>query len=286
MRRLYSARHLSRLFVMLLILVSLSACTRFVYNHADWLVNWYMDDYIQFDRGQKQIFNQQLDELLTWHRQQHLPHYKRFLATVQKDMRQPMSPELLNKHSDQTTAFWKEIMATAMPDLADLFLRLSDEQVDEFLQNLDNEQRKLKKKQQSTSEKKRINQNVQEVEKSLKRFFGKLTDAQRDRIRQWVVNTPNIYASSIQQRLEWQERLADAFAQRNADPQLFRQRIVTLFVQPDTYWPERYQHKVEVNRQQSFKMLSDIQQSLTDKQHAKFNTLINNYMKDIDILQN
>ena len=47
--------------------------TSFFYNRLDTLINWYVDDYVTLTRDQRAEFENQLNELLTWHRREELP---------------------------------------------------------------------------------------------------------------------------------------------------------------------------------------------------------------------
>ena len=61
----------------LLIVAILNGCsaTQVIYNRADILIRWYLDDYVTLDRDQQAHFDERLDALLEWHRQEELPEY-------------------------------------------------------------------------------------------------------------------------------------------------------------------------------------------------------------------
>ena len=57
-------------------LVLLSACSNtFLYNQLDWIVPWYVDDFVDLNRQQRQDLKTQVRELLTWHRGEELATY-------------------------------------------------------------------------------------------------------------------------------------------------------------------------------------------------------------------
>ena len=52
---------------LLLWIVLLSGCsTKFAYNNIDWLVNWYIDDYVVLDTQQEKQFDAILDKWTAW----------------------------------------------------------------------------------------------------------------------------------------------------------------------------------------------------------------------------
>ena len=39
------------------------------------MIRWYLDDYVTLSRDQQAQFDERLDDLLSWHRQEELPGY-------------------------------------------------------------------------------------------------------------------------------------------------------------------------------------------------------------------
>ena len=67
-------------------LALLSGCStiRIVYNQADTILAWMADDYFDLAAAQKQDFHTRIDRLLTWHRQEQLPDYARWLEEIKQ----------------------------------------------------------------------------------------------------------------------------------------------------------------------------------------------------------
>ena len=60
---------------LILCLVSGCSATQFIYNRVDIVIRWYLDDYVSLSRDQQAQFDERLDDLLSWHRQEELPSY-------------------------------------------------------------------------------------------------------------------------------------------------------------------------------------------------------------------
>jgi hypothetical protein len=270
--------------LLIALVLTLSGCTRFIYNHADWLISWYIDDYIDFNRTQKKIFRNYLDSQLEWHRQHELPRYKRFMEQLLVDINKPMTVEQMQQRSDESVDFWTAIMSNAMPGMAQQFLDLSEQQARHFLSQIEKEQRSLEYDQQHSSLEDSIKRRIESTEKSFGRFIGRLTDEQSGILANWAQQTHEIYPATIAQRSLWQEQLIKTFAKRRENPQQFRSEIFDLFVHADRYWTASYQQLMEKNQRVSYKMLVDIQHSLTDKQLRKLQKTLKNYIKDISKL--
>ena len=73
-RRASFSRSLVALLVVAFVLAGCSA-NRFLYNRADTFVRWALDDYVDLKSEQKKQFDEDLDDLLDWHRREELPLY-------------------------------------------------------------------------------------------------------------------------------------------------------------------------------------------------------------------
>lgn len=273
-----------RFLILGLILLSLSGCTRFIYNYADWLISWHVGGYIDFTRSQQRVFDDFIDEQLRRHRQQELPRYSTYLETFYDELQQPMTPQQVELRFDQSIEFWQDIFIEAMPEMNKIFLQLSDQQVEEFLAKLSTEQKKLEHDHKKRSAEKNIELRAKNLEKALKRFIGRPNDKQRKQIDQWSRDTSGIFASSIKQHKRWQQQINITFREHRGNRQLFSREATQLFIYPDSYWDDAYTQRIKENRQLSFILFSDIQQSLTAKQHKKLNKTLKGYMKDLQIL--
>ena len=79
---------LHRLLIGALIAVSLSACmgVKFTYNNLDWLLPWYVEDYITLTDIQEEQFEQEFEDLWAWHRENELPKYVTSLKQLEEDI--------------------------------------------------------------------------------------------------------------------------------------------------------------------------------------------------------
>ena len=60
--------------------------TKFAYNNIDWLIYWYIDDYIELTPKQEQAFDEKLSGWLEWHKQQELPQYLSHIDELVSDI--------------------------------------------------------------------------------------------------------------------------------------------------------------------------------------------------------
>ena len=71
-----------------------TACSnKFFYNQLDWLIPWYVDDYVDLTLVQKENLDKQVEMLLQWHRGEELSQgYIAILDRHRKGRYRIMSP--------------------------------------------------------------------------------------------------------------------------------------------------------------------------------------------------
>ena len=101
------------------VLSCLFACssTRLAYNYLDWVISWYLDDYIQLNKEQDDYYDRQLDELLQWHRSDQLPRYVRFVDEMMLHINKSVHTDMLLERKKTMREFVRVFMARAAPGL-------------------------------------------------------------------------------------------------------------------------------------------------------------------------
>ena len=119
------------IFILMLSFTMLSACSsKFAYNNVDWLLYWYLDDYIELEKDQKQRFDQELDTWLVWHRGSELNAYKKQLEQIQQDILQgKTTQEQWLSHFEHARSHWLRLRNTVTPELVAMAPLLSDSQI-------------------------------------------------------------------------------------------------------------------------------------------------------------
>ena len=91
-----------KILAILLLPLLLTSCTvSFTYNHLDWIIPWYVDDYVDLTRDQKKSLRQQLEPILTWHREEELVRYVEILDGIEASLAQPLTAEEVNRWIQQ-----------------------------------------------------------------------------------------------------------------------------------------------------------------------------------------
>jgi hypothetical protein len=158
----------------------LSACsTKFVYKNVDWLVYWYVDDFVELTNQQEDIVDAKLATWLEWHKESELPLYIKHLRELSGDIRtQQLSFDKMGYHQQKAADHWMRLKAKIIPDLVAISPMLSQEQVDSMFKEIDKmneEEADEREELLAKAPEKRKSESLKRKKRNLKRWIGKLT---------------------------------------------------------------------------------------------------------------
>lgn len=268
----------ARIIVLLIIVLLVTACgVRFFYQQLDWLIPWYVRDYITLNDSQRSLLEQRLAATLDWHCQTQLPGYVVWLRELESQLQQDTVPvssmEIL---ADQAELFWRELMQAVAPDAADILATASEDQIEELFANLATRNAEAREEYVEPSLAAQQKARAERMEQRLRRWFGRLTPVQRERVAQWSADLHPVSAEWLENRIDWQSRLREAMAVRDHRAE-FDLRIAKLLVSPDAAWEEAYQARVARNRGLTLVLLADLHALADERQRGRLQRQVANW---------
>jgi hypothetical protein len=114
-----------------LLALLLAGCSlaRLGFSHAETISYWWLDSYVDFEAEQRPWVRKQLAGLFTWHRKTQLKGYADYLAHLQKRVEAPVTEAQLLEDYEEFKKRMLPIFERALPDMADLALSLTPEQI-------------------------------------------------------------------------------------------------------------------------------------------------------------
>lgn len=248
----------------------LAACgMRFAYSHLDWLLPWYLSDYVTLDRDQRNLLDARLADRLAWHCRQQLGPYAELLRRVEADLRRGrIEAAELDAHLTRAESLWRELMVAITPDARALLESLSDEQTAELAAAFRRRNRDAREDFLDGSPAELRERQVERMEKRLRPWLGRLQPDQRRLIEQWSDALTPSTAQWLAQRERWQANLLAALGQRR-QPAVFEARLRPLLVSPDAGWPADYRARVAHNRSQTVALVAALLNSATPGQREQ-----------------
>jgi hypothetical protein len=271
--------------IIILVCMIMTACmgTRFVYERLDWLTTWYVSDIFDLDSGQKAEFREIADRNMEWHRENQLPRYAEFCRELDREMEGSITPEALERRYQEMLVIWDEFIVHIMPD-ASVFLRsLSDEQVEDFLANVEESNQELWDEYAGRTPEQRLSRREKSAIKGVQRFTGRLNGEQKDLVRSYIVTMHDNSEEWLDGRREWQAEFRDLM-QSKPDEQEYIKRLTALMLDPNTGDSDEYRRKVDDNRRIIFEMFSALVDQLTEKQRKRVRKRLNSFAEDFEFL--
>ncbi len=190
-------------------LALLGGCSsiRLAYSNASQLAWWWVDGYVDFNREQAPQVKQSLDRFFEWHRATQLSEHAALLAAAQAQMLEPTTPaqacrwqarvrEQLEPALQRALALAAEQSAglaeAQFRHMAQRYAKANDEMQDDFLQ---------------PDAAERLAAAVQRTLERAERLYGRLDEAQRQRVREGVAASPFDAALWLKERRRRQDEL-------------------------------------------------------------------------------
>jgi hypothetical protein len=274
------------LFILSFLIIFVACGPRYIYPHLNWLVPWYVSDYISLDATQKNMLQKRLLTQLDWHCRTQLPTYAEMLRAIGREFTNPDQAVDFSKiqfYNLELMKLWKELMKQIGPDITDILTTASNEQIDELFDNLDKQNREFSKEYVDLPPAK-LNENRQKrMYKRLKYWISDPTTEQKKAISTWSKQMVPLSEDWLQHREMIQTEARRLLARRSSNPE-FRATLLKLIVNPEHMRTPAYQTKIETNIDLTIKLIIQLDQLLTPAQRSSLLKRIDSLATDFDKL--
>jgi len=170
----------------------LGACTalRFGYNQADELAYWWLDSYADFNDKQSRQARQALTQWHAWHRRTQLPDYTALLVQAQVEALEPTTAQRLCNWWDNSRARIDAALEPAIPAAAELLLTLTPPQIEHIERRYGKFNAEFRDDYLQADATQRLKESVKRAVDRAETFYGRMDDAQRERIARSVAQSP------------------------------------------------------------------------------------------------
>lgn len=279
-RDMTSGKQWMRWLGLLVCALVLSGCAvRFVYNQLDWLVPWYLNDYMELDGPQKELFKQRLDAYLTWHRREQLPQYADFLEQVAQRAEKGMSHDDIALIQARTEQLAQAMIDRLKPDMMELFAMANDEQVASLFRKFEEDNAKYLKENVQASASKQRRQRQREVINYAERWTGALDEPQRKLIAEWSVQFELMHKEFYDTQLLWQQEFR-RILQLRGDRAAYEQAFTQLLDTPEFGRSEELQRKLAKNQALLIDLYLALEKSLSTNQRKHMVKKLRDYAAD------
>jgi len=266
----------------LLILSSCSVAGSWVYERADSFLADYFKEYANFSNQQKDEIDKVTENYLNWFTRNELPVIRAVLVDLK---------EINNSNADnlikETYKSGQELFERSNKYFENSFVKfsktLTDLQVDEI--KIHFEEIQVEREESRKEEKIYSEEVVESYISGFRRLNIKLTNAQKDYVKENIKGLKNIRSEWSFFQEKWVEELIEILNKRN--DQDFDKRIATHLWALENLGDEEFQLKRKNNEQIGIKIISGILSNASEKQIKGAKRRIDTYIASIDrILSN
>ncbi len=267
------------------ILLLLSGCSsQFAYNNLDWLVYWYIDDFVELDRGQKKEFDVYIEDWLRWHRGEELNKYVAHLQRIRAYIDQgEVSAEIIKTELESGRSHWLRLREQLTPGLVEFALRLNQEQVDSLFDELEDQNQEREEDLAERSEAERKEKLEDNLNDRIRDYIGKLSSSQKQIIASYVP----LFRSNTADWLDYRRLIqtkAKALFQQDLEPEAFQQQLQSLMLNPEQYRTQVFVENMEYNRETYAALISELSATLSAKQKARLLRELDGLIEDLQEL--
>ncbi len=162
----------------------------FAYNNADTWVRWQAGRYLDLEGAQSEEFKQRLAAFLAWHRAQALPQYARIADEAGARIARGASQADLIWGYDAIRQQSREGLRRAGAALGDLLDRLTPAQLEHLERRFAEDNRKFARDWLEGTPGERRSRRLKRIVHTMEDWLGELSDAQRERVRQFNDRAP------------------------------------------------------------------------------------------------
>ncbi|MFT4908650.1 MAG: hypothetical protein ACI978_002747 [Oleispira sp.] len=271
-----------KLIVLLLTITFLHGCTsKMAYNNADWLAQWYIDDYLELSSDQDRHLEIELESVLEWHRETQLLHYRQQLVALLNDLDHlPMSEHVWLKHYNQITDHWQRLRGELSARASILAPQLEHSQVSYLFTKLaENNKERLDDFNEKTLEEYRADR-LEGLLETLENFLGSV-NRQQERYANIFVEQARITEQEwFDSKVKLQAAMKKAFVSSTKTE--LTTELLKIMNNPDQFKSDTLLEAYPHNRKLLLSMLEQITMSLDEDQVTYFKNEINDLIQLID----
>lgn len=278
---------MKKLLLITLLLLSAGCSNKLVYNNLDWLLHWYIDDYIQFTPEQEAIFDQKLAGWLNWHKDHELPKYLAGFNALTNDIRnKQLDFERLSHHQEVIEQHWQRLRAKTAPDLVEMAPLLSQQQITHLFEQLDsdnqNEREQIARNNALKPEQRQIKM-TERYQDNLTSWIGQLSPKQQTLATDLYTQFQSNDTFWLEYRQQYQAELKAVLESPNKGSQ-FNDKLLELITNPEQFRSGQLNQTHHHNMIAFKHFLLNVEATLTEQQRQSVIAEIKSLTHDLEIL--
>lgn len=261
--------------------VLVAGCTvfRVVYDSADSYLHYRASSYLDLDaKGSKEL-EERIAQFFAWHRKTALPQYAQIADEAAIRVSRGLSRDDIAWGLDTLVSHARQSLRFGAERIAPLLDRLTPQQVAHMEKRFAEDNRSFAREHLRGTEAERRKRRARRIEERLEDWVGRLSEAQRDKVRQFSERMPLYDELRDRDRRRMQAELVEMIRRREAQARL-----------PDwiAYWERgrdpAHRAASERFRQEYGALLLELDKTLTAEQRGRAEANLRRYVEDFRVL--
>ena len=200
--------------------VLLAACTatRLAYNQAPQLGYWWLDGHFDFDEVQSEQVRGDIQRFFAWHRREELPALASLLQRWQALAPGELTADVVCQQAEAVRTRLQATGEWLIEPFARLAPRLGPPQFEQLQRRQARSNREFESDFLRGTPEQRLQRRFDKALAHSERLYGRLHEAQRERLRAWLVDSPWQAQRSHAERQRRQSDLVQTLRQAQAEP--------------------------------------------------------------------
>ena len=175
-----------------LLLSLLGGCSalRLGYSQAPDLAYWWLDGYVDFSEAQTPRVRDALTAWFKWHRATQLPDYAALLSKAQAQLMEPTTPTQACQWYEDVSVRFDTAFERALPAMAEVVQTATPQQLQHLERRFAKMNQELQTEYAQADAEERAKAAAKRVLERAESFYGKLDEAQRERVAGGLPNSP------------------------------------------------------------------------------------------------
>jgi hypothetical protein len=171
------------------------------YQQGDHLAYWWIDQYVDVADNQEELTKEAIARFFAWHRKDQLPEIAGLLRRAKTEVQLPVNSQQVEQIQDDVQRLARAAYDKTLPDVADLLLTLTPDQIDRMRDKFKDGNEKYAKKFMRGTTDKQVDARYDKVMDYAKLIYGRFSSEQEAAIRKAV--QPVV----LEQEARYQERI-------------------------------------------------------------------------------
>lgn len=265
--------------VALLSLMLLVACskTTFVYNRLPTFIPWIVDDYVELDKQQDEMLETLLSDYLLQHRREDLPRYVDLIDEALVMLEGQVTKEEMIELYNDTQLEFSRLQSESMGWVLKVAGSLSNDQVNDFVQNLKVKQTDYEEEYLGRDEKEFRRETYKNLKKGLANYLGRLDKVQSASLREASTQLFRWDYLWLEERKNWIDSLEPLLDRRNGWQDQIRSMVENRYELASERYKTAYNHNLNV----TLNVVAAVIDSRTDKQDQRLRRKLNSLRDDL-----